>query len=317
MFLSKFFKGKAKKNEPEKVELVISQYSDMPRLYTINGVKYDIDCPDDIRKIPLFKDLITVNGEKYGMDTILLEHAIQARPKNDEVFSAAMDKVNEYRYCGIVFKSKREIEQEERWRIENEKKKAAEAERKRQCNQFTIDDMQQFTGIPFGWSWVASLFHTNGVAWFILNMNNQEIARQYVVQLDNMIHDLATCLDGVGNCSIDIDAIDFDYPTPLSQYSMANTRVECYPYTPTGKLSKYPAVLIFRSKTDDGNSLVSGEIKILKDGNIGNAKVYFINNDATICFSFGLWGKTFLIKKVTKQGASNDPNCYEELFRFE
>lgn len=292
---------------PKQQEYVIySQYSDMPRYYTIDGKKYDIDNPCDIKRLPLFRNIIIVHGEKYGMDSILLEHGRQSFEKNINVYHAAIDKVNQYRYGGIEFKSNRELAREAEYRKAQEELQKEKDNRKQQCDAFTIEDMHQFSDIPFGWHWVMQLQHTNGIAWFMLNRNNQEIALSYIAKLNDLIIDAHEYVEGISDLQIDLGRIDFDYPEPMHQYSMANTRVECFPYTKTGKISKYPAILNFRiSETEhlpDGyvfqHHPVSGEVKILKDGNIGSATVTFIRNLQRIKFTFGLYGLSLVIKRI-------------------
>ena len=298
-----------KRKSESGVPIIISQYSNLPRFYTINGVKYDIDSAVDIERIPLFKAIMQINGEDLGMDAVLLEHGIQARQHNDAVYRAAICKVNQFRARGIVSKSKREIEQDKAWQAKHEQQKVDEGKRKVQCDNFTIDDMYQFTGIPFGWHWVTELSHTDGVAWFMLNMNNQQIAIHYISQLNEIIIDSHEYVDQVQGIAIDLYNIDFGLPTPMYRNSVTNTRVECYPYTKTGKVSKYPVKLVFRNKPGS-NEAVYGEVKILKDGNIGSAKVQFsYRTGDVIAFTFGLYGLSLVLKKV-------DMN-YETIYRFE
>lgn len=299
---------------------VYSQYSDMPRFYQIDGVKYDIDDPNDIVRLPLFKTIITIRGEKYGMDSILLEHSRQAYGKNMVVYQAATDKANEYRYHGIKYMSSREIERVNQWELEQARINAERIERAEQCDSFTIDDMYQFTGIPFGWSWVTQLNHTKGVPWFMLNKNNQQIALYYISQLNDMIIDAHSYVDDIDEAVIDLDRIDFAYPQPMHKDSMTNTRVECYPYTRTGRISKYPAILIFAvtntTTNDDGlpsqKYQLTGEIKIMQDGNIGSANVYFALTNGNVAFRFGVYGVSLVIKRID----FNDDTERYKLYKF-
>lgn len=281
----------------------------MPRYYSIDGIKYDIDNPSDIKCIPLSKVLFTINKKQYGIDTILLEQALCSAHRNRAIYVAAIDKVNEYRANGIVFKSDKEIIQDKQYNIKQLQKEREDALRKEQCDSFTIADMQQFEGIPFGWSWVNELNHTNGIAWFILNMNNQEIAQEYLLQLNNMILDSNTYITGLPDINIvnRLSELDFDYPCPMHKDSMANTRVECYPYTKTGKISKYPINFVFKTKLL-GNSFIFGEAKILRDGNIGSAHVHLTHANNVINYTFGLYGLSLVIKSVNIN--------YTPLYRF-
>ena len=294
----------------------LSQYSNMPRFYTIDGTRYDIDEPSDINKLPLIKSRLNINGELYGMDAILMEHGRQAYEKNIQVHQAAISKANQYRYNGIVNKSKQELAREAEWEAARAKRDQLVAERKAQCDSFTIKDMAQFSNIPFGWRWVDELKHTNGVAWFMLNMNNRQIAQSYIEQLSEMILDAHEYVEGISNLKIDLPQIDYDYPVPLRKDSMPNTRVECYPYTKSGKISKYPVILKFSTSEMEHPAYgepfqmhpISGEIKILKDGHIGSAKVGFAYPYNAL-FTFGLYGLSLVIKRIDRNG--------ETLFRFD
>lgn len=72
---------------------------------------YDIDNISDIKKIPLIRNLIFINGKPYGMDTILFEHY---RRSSDRMLGyAAYDKCQEFRDSGIINKSDWEIDMDE------------------------------------------------------------------------------------------------------------------------------------------------------------------------------------------------------------
>lgn len=291
----------------DEAPLIISQYSDMPRYYVINGIKYDIDNPKQIEKIPLFKKTFFINNIEYGMDSILMEHGRQAYSKNIAVHQAAIEKANQFRYSGFVFKTEREKEEEkklkERWKqLEIEKEKRA-----KQCNTFKIKDMHQFSDIPFEWNFVQELMHTNGIAWFMLNMNNQYIALQYIDLVDKLIIELHKEIPQIRNCEIFSNEIDFNYPIPAYPDSLPNTYVECLPYTKTGKISKYPAVLHFStSETEKCGTYIyqrhpiKGDICILKDGNIGSATVNF----GHMVFKIGLHGINLIVKRIDNNGVN-------------
>lgn len=174
--------------------------------------------------------------------------------------------------------------------------------RKEQCDTFKIDDMIQFQDIPFEWWWVTELNHTNGIAWFLLNKNNQFIALCYIEQINNLIIDAHSYIQSLNNYEMCTEEIDFAYPIPMYKESLPNTYVECIPYTKTGKISKYPAILHFASSKlvtlDNGykyqNHPFRGEIKIMQDGNIGMAKISFGYTKVSI----GLSGLSLIIKRI-------------------
>ena len=72
--------------------IILSQISSLPRYYTINGKKYDLDNPEDIYKLPVFRNIIEINGVEYGMDSILRKHAREAYVNNKAIYNAAVEK---------------------------------------------------------------------------------------------------------------------------------------------------------------------------------------------------------------------------------
>ena len=190
---------------------------------------------------------------------------------------------------------KKRAELEERWRLQDiEKQKRIE-----QCNSFKIQDMYQFVNIPFEWQYVSSLSHTNGKAWFMLNINNQYVAFNYIDILDKLIFEFRECNSNLKEFEIFMEEIDFMYSLPFHPNCMPNTYIECIPYTKTGKKSKYPVILHFASSLMVDNIQTHpyiGEIKIMQDGNIGNATVTFIKNYTK--FTFGLHGINLIIKRI-------------------
>lgn len=269
-------------------DLAISQYSEFPRYFNIDGVCYDIDSPTDIERMPLITNVMEINGKQYGMDTILIEHYHQS--SDSAVGYAAYDKCQEFRNNGIINKSERELEMESHYHQRQEK----EIARKHQCDNFSIDDMLQFSDIPFTWWDISDLQHTNGIPWCMLNGINKTIALHYISKINDIIIDAQDYVPGIGNACIDLDNIDFDYPDKTFVNQMCCTRVECYPYTATGKLSKYPVVIQFATKFDANQIRTGGKIKILRDGNIGAATVDIYGNT----YKIGLHGLSLVLKRV-------------------
>lgn len=244
-----------------------------------------------------------IGGRKSKKTAIAVASPEQTGPET--VYQDPIEEANQHRSRGIEFKSDREIEREEHHHAEAENAIAAH---QMQRGFISIDDMRQFTGIPFEWHWVQQLNFTNGVAWFMLNKNNQEVALRYISQLNNLILDSYAYVDGLDDTCINLNDVDFDYPKLLHMDSMTNTRVECYPYAKTGGTSKYPAILVFatsETRTHNGNPFcqvypVSGEIKIMQDGNIGAASVHFDLWESGIAFDFGLCGASLAVKHIYK-----------------
>lgn len=175
-------------------------------------------------------------------------------------------------------------------REEYERKEKA---RKAQCDTFTIEDMDQFHNIPFKWSCVKQLMHTGGVAWFMLNLNNQQIVIDYLLDINDIVVDAQSYIPELEDAHIDVGNLDFDYLRPYRIGDMCCTRVECYPYTPSGKISKYPAIIQYATKFVDGLRTV-GNVKILRDGSIGSAVVGYKGNTIKI----GLFGRSLVLQRV-------------------
>ena len=279
-------------------DLIKSKYGNIPRFYVINGRKYDIDKEEDINDLPLIKVILDIDGRKYGLDTIL--HELYRQCPDKEFSYVAYRKCEEFRSKGIIHKSEWELAIDANY----ERNRAKERQRKEQCNQFKIEDMYQFSYIPFAWEYVNELNHTNGKAWFMLNWNNRHAAMHYISQISEIISDSCQYIDENQNVFIDLSLIDFDYPVPMYPNSVCNTRVECYPYTPSGKLSKYPAILQFSTKPDKSGCRIVGEIKIMRDGNIGSSVVSIYG----IVFKIGLHGISLVLKRAditTETGRKN------------
>lgn len=201
-------------------------------------------------------------------------------------------------------------------------------EREKQIESFSISDMDQFVDIPFAWSQVMQLQHSQRKAWMQLNMNNQQVALDYIMQVNQLIVDSHAFVDGISSLSISPDDIDFWFPVPMKKDSINNTYIECTPYTPTGKISKYPATIHFASTRlvtlANGAQFqeypITGIIKILRDGNIGLADVVFSDNNSPLAryevrdpkftrFRIGLFGLALVVKRIDNEKGN--------LFKFE
>ena len=179
-----------------------------------------------------------------------------------------------------------------------------------QCNSFEVSDMQKFPDIPISWCYVEKLFHTNGIAWCQLNLNNQYIVLQYISQINDIIKDSTNYIDGIDGSNIDLNSINFDYPIYPFCGNMCCSRIECYPYTPTGKLSKYPIIIHFETKPNDSGTIIIGEIKVLQDGNIGSANISMNGN----VFKIGLHGTSLVLKRVDNSYLGGNLFKFSEIY---
>ena len=81
------------------------------------------------------------------------------------------------------------------------------------------------------------------------------------------------------------------------------TYYECVPYTKTGRVSKYPLILHYAYGTH--NQPMSpqdyfGELKYLKNGEIGAARLIFWNRNNGYMITIGIIKNVLAIKKVEK-----------------
>lgn len=314
--LDLFKLGSTKEMEKEAEErIIISDYSTMPRFYTINGIRYDIDDPREIKSLPIVRSTFLIKGERYGLDSVLRRHSAEAYTKNKDIYNASLDKLDEYQEKGICFKTESEI-QHELERAETEKARKTEEENKIKLNySFSIKDMYQFEDIPFEWSWVMELSYSNGIAWFMLNKNNQYIALSALDFINKVLGHSKVYTGCTADLYICTENIDFDFPVPMHKDSLPCTYVQCVPYTLTGKISKFPVVLHFSEYPTQhvyGNSVspcyeILGEIYILRTGEIGKADIQI--NGYKI--QLRLRGSNLVVRRIDKRSLAGNILIYK------
>lgn len=296
--------------------IIISQYSSMPRYYTIDGIKYDIDNPRDIERLPLFGNIIYINGEEYGMDSVLRKHAYESYLENKAIYNAAIEKENEFKEHGFYFETEEEKRKKREYEEDQKRKREEEKAVKRLHDSFKIEDMHQFTEIPFEWHWVMELQHTNGIAWFMLNRNNQYIALSAINYINSVLEGAEAYTGFRRSYYICTENIDFDYPRPMKKDSLPNTFVRCVPYTKTGRISKYPAILCFKEymegkvmyARDMPINTVHGSVCFMRDGNIGMADItiheYWIQ--------IRLHGISLVVQRIGKNTEKGNVDIYRK-----
>ena len=298
-----------------KENIIISDYSTMPRFYTINGIKYDIDDPREIRDLPIIRSTFLIRGERYGLDSVLRKHSAEAYTRNKDIYNASLEKLDEYHEKGICYKTQSEIQHElERAEIEKEITRK-EDEKLKLHNSFTIEDMERFINIPFEWHWVMELSHSNGIAWFMLNKNNQYIALSILNSINHVLDESKLYTGCDKNFYICTENIDFFFPVPMHENSIPNTYVQCIPYTPKGKLSKYPAILHFSEyptkRIESGFEItcynITGDIYFLQTGDIGKAD---INIDG-YKIKIRLHGLDLIVKRIDKLSLRGNTVIYK------
>lgn len=228
-------------------------------------------------------------------------------PDNNNEYSYKLDTSLQENDLHVYIPSQ---EQKERWQKQKEEKEL----RKKQCDTFRIEDMYQFPEIPFEWQWVIKLNHTDGIAWFMLNMNNQYIALSAINFINEILEDSKRYTDFNEELYICTENIDFGYPITFTLKSTTCTFVECTPYTKTGKISKYPAILHFKENPErhiynDSACYVyrvHGEIYFMADGNIG--KCDLVINDYWI--KIRLKGLNLVVQRIGKNTLNGNIDIY-------
>lgn len=165
-------------------------------------------------------------------------------------------------------------------------KKLSYADKERiMVERVTIDDMRQFTGIPYAWNTKVKKFikpHGHPFAYIDLIGPNIAIAKQ---ELDKMNEIIASCskLSPVitKRLSIPVDKIVF---TPQEHFG--HTRLMCTPRTVDGTPSRYPASLSFMTDLSNSTTATHGELFYSQDGNIGKAEVFFDRKSGLHSFYF-------------------------------
>ncbi len=184
-------------------------------------------------------------------------------------------------------------------------------------SSFEIQDMYQFKDMPFEWNWVVKLNHTDGVAWFLLNKNNQYVALSAINYINNILEESRQYTHFDELLYVCTENIDFFYPIPMHKNSLPNTYVECAPYTKTGRISKYPAILHYREKPEkhvyyNGDSChvyrVYGSIYFLSDGNIGKANLTIYD----YWIQIRLNGLRLIVQRIGKNTPDGNVDIYRK-----
>lgn len=269
--------------------------------FKIAGVEYDIMKKDDVEKIPCLPATANILGKDYGIDYILRKNAVHIYNNGGdyELAAACIHKSNEFFFAGYRTQGEDELERAE----QTEKyRKIRDANKKKMLeinNNISVEDMSMFPDLPFELQWVLNLQHTNGIAWFSLNMNNQYIALSALNYINKIFEQADNYLPSGNEFYICLENICFDYLKPITIDSFPGTYVECNPYTLTYKKSKYPMILHF-SEVDGEPTFFNrssfGTIFFMHDGNIGKADITIGNSSIQL----RLIGINLIVKRIDK-----------------
>lgn len=241
----------------------ISQYSSLPRFYYINGVKYDIDSPQSVFSIPLCETHFNVNGEDWGIDTVLREHVNRYYSKIPDVLKTAC-----YSKISCLKNSGYEVESssERAARINQEKELLVESER---LNSITAKDMEQFINIPYHLSGKTVVEYRN--VYMEFNELDDSIFLNEIASINSLLRESNRFAK---------------LPSDLILINLKNRSIKCTPYTATKKNAKYPLSVCASSFTSNEQSTYyklykkypdtcGCELFYLQSGTIGKADIYF------------------------------------------
>lgn len=282
--------------------------------FKIAGKYYDIMKQDEVEKIPCLPIHAYVLGETYGIDYILRKNAIHIYNANGDyaLAGACIRKSNELFNAGYGTKGDDELAKE-KLADERRRKKEQDILRMKKINDsVTVEDMHKLPDLPFELRWVLNMQHTNGRAWFPLNMNNQFVALSLINYINKVFQQARNYLPNDLNLYVCTENICFDYISPVYLDSLPATFVECIPYTLTRKISKYPMVLHFVEIEGDliyENVLSTGSIYLLQDGNIGKADIVIGDLDVRL----RLIGTNLIVQRVLKHVDER----YNQLYYYE
>lgn len=180
---------------------------------------------------------------------------------------------------------------------ESAKPTQVEIER-RLVESVSTEDMQQFTRIPYhlcGPIQKSISPNHHPFAYMDLDQQNQAIARQSLQYMNSFIqtsHSLSKYIPQ--NICIPIDQIVYHQYSEYYGY----TRLMCMPYTPTGKISKYPISLSFTTRLDSDSDETHGELFYTVNGNISKANVNCWRNKTGFFYEFKTIGRTFVLFRI-------------------
>lgn len=164
--------------------------------------------------------------------------------------------------------------------------------------EVSAEDMQQFTRIPYQWCGPIQKSispNRHSFAYMDLDQQNQSIARQALQYIDSFIqesHSLSKFIPK--DICIPIDQMVYHQYSAFYGY----TRLMCTPYTPTGKISKYPVSLSFTTRLDSDFDETHGVLFYTVDGNISKANVNCWRKKFGFFYEFKTIGRTFVLFRI-------------------
>lgn len=289
IFKQFFSRSKEKEIKKQIDHKELSQYSAFPRYYNIQGEIFDIDSPESVLSIPLCKTEFNINDEIWSIDGILRTHVNKFFSKiPDNLKNACYSKISEYTYSEFETESP----EEKIARIEQE-------EKEKKLKGIKNSDMLQFTKLPYNLN--HPIIVDNGMAVIhISTSENQEKLIADVLSLNQYIEESKKDLPQIPkDLIIKKEDISFKKDSP--------SFLECKPYTPTGKVSKYPLTAHFLNNKSgdwekDALRSINGEIYYMQDGSIGKARIICWYKHIGYFYELKCVGRSFVLDKIKYTG---------------
>lgn len=285
----------------------LSQYSPLPRYYYIKGNLYDIDSPNSVSSIPVCETHFNINGEDWGIDTILRLHVNKYHYNiPNDLKASCYPKIAEIEASGLRINS--EEENEAQLKHEHDEK-----ELKNKLMSISLKDMEQFKALPYK---MDSPFYYNRMSIMLISAENKTQVKQDIQYINNFTKRACTLYGIKESLEINTDTLKFDtYFSVQTDSREYFTYLQCNPYTKTGKLSKFPLILHYASATylephPDKNFF--GEIYYMQNGCIGKTRLIYWIMHTMYLFEMAIMdNKTLVIKKIEKSIDGNKELIYK------
>lgn len=271
----------------------LSQYSAFPRYYNIQGEIFDIDSPESVLSIPLCKTEFNINNEIWSIDGILRTHVNKFFSRiPDNLKTACYSKISEYSYSEFETESPEE-------KIARIKQEEIEREKEKKLKSTENNDMLQFTKLPYNLN--HPIIVDNGMALIhITTLENQEKLITDVLSLNQYLEESKSILSQIPK-ELTIKKEDISFKKDNLSF------LECNPYTPTGKISKYPLVAHFKNVRQNNYAeeflrAFWGEIYYMQDGSIGKASIICWYKNTGYFYNLKCVGKTLVLDKIKYTG---------------
>lgn len=209
-----------------------------------------------------------------------------------------------------LFKNKNEIRKKEVLELEEDIKIQPE---QAYIEKIKTSDMIQFTDIKYNLNCKIETWQS---AYMMLDEYNQNIAKKDFDFINKIIKENFNLSSEIKHdLQIPIEEIVFQQYGKNSGHS----KFICTPYTPTGKISKYPLSLLFTTNTDreieffeDGTFGISpansthGWLYYTKNGNIGKGDAIFWRKDVCYAYRFKSDKDGLYINKIEKSDTKKE-----------